>query len=529
MSLARKVLAMFSAMVAVAVAAAVAVALLSTSVGTQLTHYREKTDALHTAVLSTAQSFYNYDDQMNMYVAVLLGSPDKQKLAEDTYQQAAQARAEMTAHLGEAQRLAGLAGAEQVLARVHDDLVAYNGFADQARAAAQAGDVHQALNLVTVGNLEPSNDIMPTLDDATGRIDAAVAKDLRQVEHRQRVSAIIGVGSSVLTVVALLLLYVGFRRGVLRPIAALRDRLAAIADGDGDLTRRLPEGRGDEFGVLASTFNRFVAGIQEVVGRVKLSADQVITATAALSRSSEALAAGTRETSAQAGELMRAAEDVSGQVELAAAGAEEMSAAIAEIAGGAARAARQGADASNLAAAAQDQVLRLGESSASISGIVQVISAIAEQTNLLALNATIEAARAGEAGKGFAVVASEVKELAGQTSQATADIGARVQDIQAEVAEAVGSITAIAHAVAQLGDHQTSIAGAVEEQTATTAEISRNVHHAAGSNATIAAGTGALTRAVETADEQVTGVREVSRTLTAVSEDLSRLVGRFSA
>ncbi len=123
-------------------------------------------------------------------------------------------------------------------------------------------------------------------------------------------------------------------------------------------------------------------------------------------------------------------------------------------------------------------VSNLGESSAEIGNVVKVITSIAEQTNLLALNATIEAARAGEAGKGFAVVANEVKELAQETARATEDIARRVEAIQSDTTGAVDAINRISAIIERINDFQTTISSAVEEQTATTAEMSRNVTEA---------------------------------------------------
>ena len=128
-------------------------------------------------------------------------------------------------------------------------------------------------------------------------------------------------------------------------------------------------------------------------------------------------------------------------------------------------------------------VAKLGESSAEIGNVIKVITSIAQQTNLLALNATIEAARAGEAGKGFAVVANEVKELAKQTAKATEDISRKIEAIQNDTKGAVEAIAQIGKIINQINDIQNTIASAVEEQTATTGEISRNVAEAAkGSN-----------------------------------------------
>ena len=124
-------------------------------------------------------------------------------------------------------------------------------------------------------------------------------------------------------------------------------------------------------------------------------------------------------------------------------------------------------------------VAKLGESSAEIGQVIKVITSIAQQTNLLALNATIEAARAGDAGKGFAVVANEVKELAKQTAKATEDISQKITAIQDDTKRAVESIGSITAIINQINDISGTIATAVEEQSATTNEMSRNVQEAA--------------------------------------------------
>jgi methyl-accepting chemotaxis protein len=129
---------------------------------------------------------------------------------------------------------------------------------------------------------------------------------------------------------------------------------------------------------------------------------------------------------------------------------------------------------------------RLTASSEQIADVVKVITAIAEQTNLLALNATIEAARAGDAGKGFAVVAGEVKDLAQQTARATSDVAERVAAIKADTAGAVAAISSITETISRVDDFQGAIAAAVEEQTATTNEMARNVGEAAEGSQQIA-------------------------------------------
>ncbi len=152
-----------------------------------------------------------------------------------------------------------------------------------------------------------------------------------------------------------------------------------------------------------------------------------------------------------------------------------MTATVQSISGNADEAAKIAGKAVKTANAANATVAKLGESSAEIGQVIKVITSIAQQTNLLALNATIEAARAGEAGKGFAVVANEVKELAKQTAKATEDISQKITAIQDDTKGAVESIGSITAVINQINDISGTIATAVEEQSATTNEMSRNV------------------------------------------------------
>lgn len=171
---------------------------------------------------------------------------------------------------------------------------------------------------------------------------------------------------------------------------------------------------------------------------------------------------------------------------------------------------------------------KLGESSAEIGNVIKVINSIAQQTNLLALNATIEAARAGEAGKGFAVVANEVKELAQETAKATEDIRRRIQAIQSDTEAAVSAITEISRIIAQINDTQSTIASAVEEQTATTNEMGRNVTEAAtGSNDIAENITGVARSASETTTAAAT-TSQAAEELARMAAELQQLVGQFS-
>jgi methyl-accepting chemotaxis protein len=157
-----------------------------------------------------------------------------------------------------------------------------------------------------------------------------------------------------------------------------------------------------------------------------------------------------------------------------------------------------------------------------------VITSIAEQTNLLALNATIEAARAGEAGKGFAVVATEVKELAQETARATEDISRRVEAIQGDTAGAVEAIAEISAIIGRINDYQLTIASAVEEQSATTGEMNRNVAEAATGAGEIAANITGVATAAEVTTSGVAESQQAVGELARMSSALQVAVSRFT-
>src|SRR5271154_6037911 len=177
------------------------------------------------------------------------------------------------------------------------------------------------------------------------------------------------------------------------------------------------------------------------------------------------------ETAAQSNSVSRDTQQVSQNLNSLSIGASEMTSTIQSIATNAQDAAKVASTAVDAARAANVSVTKLGKSSAEIGQVIKVITSIAQQTNLLALNATIEAARAGEAGKGFAVVANEVKELAKQTAKATEDIGHKINAIQADTDGAAMAIGTVSAVINKINDISATIAAAVEQQGATTSEM----------------------------------------------------------
>ncbi|SDC96740.1 methyl-accepting chemotaxis sensory transducer with Cache sensor [Geodermatophilus telluris] len=316
-------------------------------------------------------------------------------------------------------------------------------------------------------------------------------------------------------------------RRVVAPLDALRSRMEEIADGDGDLTARVDESRRDEIGRLGAAFNRFVAKVADTVTGIGRASGSLVELSAGMSGVSGRLAGSVEQTSAQAQQVSAVAEQLSRNVQTVAAGAEEMGVSIREIASNASEAARIAGEAVLVAQSTKQTVATLGDSSRAIGEVVRVITGIAEQTNLLALNATIEAARAGEAGKGFAVVATEVKDLAQETAKATEDITRRIQAIQGDTDRAVAAIARIDEVVSQISDYQTTIASAVEEQTATTSEMSRGVTEAAQGTGSIADAVVTVSTVSTETEQDALQARSAADGVAEVTAELSRLVSQF--
>ncbi len=304
--------------------------------------------------------------------------------------------------------------------------------------------------------------------------------------------------------------------------AAVLQRIA-----DRDLTARvLGDYRGDHATIKAN-LNRMADDLEQRIVAIAGTAETLGDASRQLSGVSEAVGSSVSRTSEEATTVSATAEQVSRSVQTVAQGTEEMTSAIREIARSASDAVRVAAQAVEVAETTNLTVERLGVSSAEIGEVIKVISGIAEQTNLLALNATIEAARAGEAGKGFSVVANEVKDLAKATAQATGEIGRRIEAIQGDTGAAVAAIRQIGAIIAEINTIQTTIAGAVEEQTATTNEMSRNITEAARGTREIAGSIGAVARAADASRDGAEAAGHSAARLAESAAELAALVAQF--
>jgi methyl-accepting chemotaxis protein len=353
--------------------------------------------------------------------------------------------------------------------------------------------------------------------DAKGRADAANAM-------YQRARAM-----TILLVSVGLLLAVGFGLFVARRIVGTLRKVSHVVNGlaDGDLTRSAGVTSRDELGRMAGGLDTATGRLREMVGTINANSQTLVGATQELSASSQQIAGSAEESSAQAVNLSAAAEEVSRNIETVSSAAREMGVSILEISGSATDAANVALGAVRVAEQANTTVSKLGNSSIEIGHVVKIITSIAEQTNLLALNATIEAARAGEAGKGFAVVANEVKELAQATAKATEDIAFRTQEIQGDTTAAVEAIQQISEIIEKINGHSGAIAAAVEQQNATTTEISRNVSQAAEGSSEIARNSFGVADAAQAASSAVVETQRATDELAQMASELQRIVGSF--
>lgn len=351
-----------------------------------------------------------------------------------------------------------------------------------------------------------------------------------------------------------------FKSRVLRPLHEMVNMVRDIAEGEGDLTKRLDDSGKDEIAELASWFNIFTDKLQSMIGKMAQNAKGLASSSQQLSEVAEGMEGNILTMSTESSAVLKAseamtknlsdialtAEDTSGNVtsvsaaveEMSqnmvhiaqntnnvsangtsvAAAIEEMSSTLNEISKNTGKGARISSDADEKSREIKTLMESLGESTRTVSEVVEVINDIADRTNILALNATIEAASAGEAGKGFAVVANEVKELSKQTAKATGEVIRQIDEMQANTGAVVKAVDEITSVIKEINEINITIAAAVEEQDATTTEVSKATSETVQS----------MAEASRNVEEAATGAEEVARNTSELSLGVEGISSKIS-
>ncbi len=388
--------------------------------------------------------------------------------------------------------------------------------------------------------------------DNIDKTNTTIRKEIDRLSGKKTLQMLAVAGAIFLGIVILsFVIALGISSGLKNLIHSFRD----VAEGEGDLTKRIAVHSKDELGELGTLFNVFLGNLQEMIKKIAGNSLAVNDSADSLTALSGQMNERARDTSMVANNVAAGAEEMTSNLQAVAAAmeqsttntamvasaAEEMTATISEISTNAERASAITGEAVQQAHKATQRMAELGVAAAAIGKVTETINDISDQTNLLALNATIEAARAGESGKGFAVVANEIKDLAKQTAESTRHIKAQIESMQSTTAVTVEEIERIATIINQVNELVAIIATAVDEQSKATGEIATNIAQASqglqevnenvGQSSMVAGEIASdITKVSVTAIEITQSsdqVRERAQQLQEMAKELKDIVSRF--
>lgn len=353
----------------------------------------------------------------------------------------------------------------------------------------------------------------------------------------------LAIRNSIILITLITLLLVGIAiffaaRSIVGPINNAVASIKDIAQGEGDLTKRLPAEGKDEMGELSRWFNIFVEKLQGIIKELADGTKSVDESASSLSLVSKGVSQNASETSKRSENVAISAEEMTASLSSVAAGmeqsttnismvasaAEEMSATIAEIAGNSEMAHTISEEAVGKAKSTSLKINDLHKAAQAINKVTETITEISEQTNLLALNATIEAARAGDAGKGFAVVANEIKELAKQTAAATQNIKKQIGEVQGTTEETTTEIDQISVVINRVNEIVASISAAVTQQSTATDEIAINISQASQGLVEVNENVNQISTVASTIAGDISTVNHASTEISESSNEVNRSV-----